>query len=193
MSDVTAIVLSAKPYDRRFAGLKVHEHISTIRTPQELCNARFSALTEIDTEWAFYLDDDDDLPINHEELIAKCIAEATAFDAAIVYTDELVKTPQRTYVQKSMPYSQDRHIKNFLLIHHLAIFRTELALQAIKKMPRGIYCPEMPLFFELAKSGAVHVPVIGYIWNKKPTGMHKWPSTAISWTQSAIWCQHNRA
>lgn len=184
---VTLVVLSARPYTRRWSDCEVLLHYSEISNAAKLQQARYDAISKVRTPWFAYLDDDDDLPSNYANILSKCIQ----FDGAVVYTDELIRTPLGEIIRCSQAYSQENHLRDKLIIHHLAVCRTTEALKAIATIPRGHYCPELPLYWQLAKNGAMHLPEIGYIWNKQPTGMHTWSSTIRSWARALIWCKNH--
>ena len=180
---ITAVVLTAGSYGRAWPDLEVVVHRSAIRDAADLQRARFDALAEVRTSRFFYLDDDDDLPADYLETLAECVA----VDAPLVYTDELIGGELRA----SNEYSQAAHLKDPLFVHHLALYDTAEARAAVTELPRGHYAPEFMLAWQVAKKGAVHVPRIGYRWNKRSGGMHSWPSTCCSWSRAMIWCKGN--
>lgn len=189
--DVTAIVLSAGPYKREFDGVVVQVHRSVISDSADLQRARFDAIKYVKTPWLFFLDDDDDLPQNHPAVIGNCMHAANLESAALAYTDELIRLADGSQsVRKSLRYSQHAHLRDFQLLHHLVLCRTDAALVAVNYLPRGHYCPEFMLYWQMAKSGAVYVPEVGYIWNKGD-GMHLWPETTISQMKAALWCKEH--
>lgn len=146
--------------------------------------AWFDAVDLVDTSHFFYIDDDDALPPNYLDVLARCMAA----DAGIVYTDELIGGERRA----RGPYSQSAHLKNPTLVHHLVLCETALAREVIRKLPRGHYWPEMMLFWEMAKrGGAVHLPEIGYVWNKREQGLHTAWFTVLGMSNSVSWCAQN--
>ena len=181
--NVTAVVLTAGSYGRAWPGLEVVVHRSAIRDAADLQRARFDALAEVRTPRFFYLDGDDDLPADYLDVLDEC----RAANAALTYTDEMIGDEP----QVSREYNQAAHLKNPLLVHHLALYNTAAARAAVAGLPRGHYAPEFMLAWQVAKKGAVYVPRIGYRWNKRPGGMHSWPSTCCSWSRAMIWCKEN--
>lgn len=180
---ITAVVLTAGSYGTTWPGLEVLVRRQVIRNAAELQAARFNAVLDVRTSHFFYLDDDDTLPAGHLDVLAECKARA----APLAYTDELVGVE----VRKSAPYSQAAHLADPLLVHHLALYETAEARRAVAQLPRGHYCPEIMLAWQVAKRGAAYVPRIGYVWNKRPSGMHNWPSTSLSQMRALLWCKAN--
>lgn len=192
MSDVTAVVLSANAYDRKFDGVRVHLHQSRIVDSKDLQAARFDAVAGVETPYFFFLDDDDDLPENYSEVISKCLVAVKQTGAAYAHTDEIVRIRDgRTWHRKSGTYSQSWHLQSPLLIHHLVLFDTTKARTAIAQLPRGHYNPEFLLFWQAAKQGTVYVQEIGYIWNKRPDALHAKYETGQSWIRAKQWCYQN--
>lgn len=190
MTDVSAVVLSKRPYRREFEGLEIVQKLSLIRNSEELLKRRFEAIEKVKTPWFFYLDDDDDLPEDYLDVIGEC----KAIGADLAYTDELFRYEDgSTQERKSKPYSQEEHYKNPLLVHHLVLCRTEKALEAIARLPFGRYCPEFLLYWEMAKGTTVHIPRIGYIWNKRESGMHRWMDTSMSQMKALLWARDQRS
>lgn len=187
LHDVTAVVLSARPYTRTFPGVDMLVHHCLIADAQDLQAARFDSIAKVRTPFFFFLDDDDDLPANYPEVLDRCLL----VEAPLVYTDEIIRFPSGNEMRRrSAPYSQEAHLADMLLVHHLVLCRTADAKVAVAHLPRGHYAPEQMLFWELAKGGAQYVPVDGYIWNRG-TGMHTWPATSISQMRSMLWCAAN--
>lgn len=182
---VTAVVLSARSYSRRFPGLEVAVHRSVITNAAQMQAARFDAIVKVRTSHFFYLDDDDDLPDDYLDVLRECVDRG----AALTYTDELVKRHDGgpAEVRLARPYSQAEHIQHALLVHHLALCETAAARAAVARIPRGHYWPEFQLFWELAKRGVAYVPRVGYVWDRKLTGLHLCPWTAIAQMQSRLW------
>ena len=164
-------------------------HVSTFSTAAGLLDARLAALEMIQTEWFFYLDDDDALPENYLSVLDRCMSTG----APLAYTNELIRNEDGTErVRKSGPYSQDAHVADFMLVHHLAVCRTEAAKRAAAAIPRGTYGTESLLFFQVAKGGAQWIDEVGYIWSPKATGLRCHPSLLIGHIQSATWAGRNR-
>lgn len=184
---VTAVVLSAKPYMVPFEGLSVLLHGSIITNAAELQAARFAAILDVHTPFFFFLDDDDALPGDFQEVLDDCIAAGRP----LAYTDELIRLPDGSeFVRQSAPYSQAAHLADRLLVHHLVLCRTREAQLAVAQLPRGHYCPEFMLYWQMAKGGAAYVPRVGYVWNKGH-GMHTWPETTLSQMRAALWAKAN--
>jgi hypothetical protein len=181
---VTALVLSARPYPRAWPGVQVVVHEAVITNARTQQTARFEAIGKVKTEHFFYLDDDDELPDGFGLVLEQCIDA----NAAVVYTDEIERT-NADQVRKSAPYSQAAHLRNGMLIHHLALCKTVDAVAAISKLPRGPYWAEMMLYWELAKTSSAYVPQIGYVWNRRIDGLHTMPDIVLSQVQTALWCK----
>jgi len=184
--NITAVVLSAHPYARRWPGIEVLVHHAVVRDAREFLLARFAAALKVRTRQFFFLDDDDDLPEDYLDVLARCAAPR----AALAYTDELIRLPDGTqYATRRAPYSQAAHLRDPQLLHHLVLCDSSAAHAAIERLPRLHYHPEMLLGWELAKQGAHFEPAIGYVWNKRSSGMHTWPSMSISQMQAVLWCK----
>lgn len=148
-------------------------------------SAWFDAIDLVDTTHFFFIDDDDDLPDDHLEVLSSCAAAGTA----LAYTDELVNGDRRTRT----PYSQQAHLNDPTLLHHLVLCETAAARQALRDLTRGHFWPEMQLYWQMAKlGGATHVPEIGYVWNKGETGLHRAWFTVLGMSNSVRWCAANR-
>lgn len=166
---ITAVILSKTPQNRVIEGVDVVEYISTCKNAKELHDARINSLWLVKTSHFFWLDDDDDLPDDYLDVLQDCLDT----QVAIAYTNEVaidVETGQRTVFTKA-PYDQTKHAKDPLFIHSLALCQTELARAACMVIPRGTYVTEGVLYFELAKHGAAFIDRIGYIWNRKKSGV----------------------
>lgn len=187
--NVTALTVCNRPYSRRYAGLEA------VTLPgREICCAAdaqaawFDAVELVRTPYFFFLDDDDELPANHLDVIWRCVAQG----ADLAYTDErVVDAGGRAEVRRGAPYLQSLHVRHPLLVHHLAVCRTEAARAAIARLPRGHYWPEMMLFWELAKTGAAYVPEVGYVWHRSAAGLHtKWWTT-VAMVQTQLYCRQH--
>lgn len=191
-TDVTAVVQSRVPYTRTFDAFRVLNTVQVVDAAG-LCSARLDSIRQVTTPWFFFLDDDDDLPDNHADLIQSCIDLATHDHSKVVYTNELVESVDgSTKVTKVGKYSQEAHLSNYALVHHLALYSTQAALDALKVIPRGLHWAELLLAWQVAKSGASYLDEVGYIWNRGLEGAHAWPKTIIAQVQSATWCARNR-
>ncbi len=174
--NVTAVVLTAGGYRRKWPGLQIVVQQQTITNAAEQLAARFGAIRQVRTERFFFLDDDDDLPVDYLDVLSEC----EKHDAPLVYTDEIVMTRMNAPVGSVLAkgsYSRERHYRNPTLLHHLVLCDTAASLVAIERLPSGHYWPEFLLYWELARGGAPYVPRVGYIWNKREEGMHLWSST----------------
>jgi hypothetical protein len=189
MNDTTAVVLSISDCCQPPPGVDVLVHLSKITNSAEQQAARFDAVMKVETPWFFFLDDDDELPKNFLGVLDLC----KAADVALAYTDETIvhhDDGART-VRRSRAYSQSEHLADPMLVHHLVVMRTSAAQAAVKRLPRGHYCPEFMLFWEVAKSGATYIPAVGYIWHKRPDGMHNQPWVSIGQMRSRLWAKDN--
>lgn len=182
--DISAVVLSSRTVTLRIPGVTVLPYVSSFTDATGLFEARMAALRCITTKWFFFLDDDDELPSDYLSVLDECVSAGTV----LAYTNEMVGTTLR----KSRPYTQQRFINDPLLIHHLAVCDTKAARQAAQRIPRGCYMVENLLFFQVAKQGATYIDRVGYIWNKKNSGLHKHPSLLIGQVQSSTWAARNR-
>ena len=190
--NVTAVILSAsrRRVQRRLDGVRVMTHVSRFRDAAGLLDARVAAVQRVETDWFFFLDDDDELPADYLRVIDLCVAAGTP----IAYTDEIITRDDRSQtVRRGAPYSEDGFVANSTLIHHLAVCRTEAARRAAAVIPRGTYAVENLLFFEIAKGGATYVPEIGYIWHRRKTGLNRHPSVVIGLVRSTCWANRNRS
>ena len=187
--DISAVVLSAKPVTLEIPGLTVVPHVSRFTEVAGLLDARIAALDKIESEWFFYLDDDDELPPNYLDVLQKCLDTG----AAVAYTNELVRHASGAErVRRSGPYSQDAHVDDYAYLHHLVLCRTSTARRAARTIPRGEYGAEPLLFFQAAKEGAAWVDEVGYIWNVSGNGLSSHPSLLIGLVQSVTWAHRNR-
>lgn len=185
---ITAVVLSAGQYACTWPGLEVLVHRSVIRDASDLQRARFEAALQVRTEHFFFLDDDDELAPGYLPLLARCVAAG----APLVYTDELVtESDGSAQLVTRKPYDRAEHFRCPLEIHHLVLCDTAAAQRSIARLPRGHFAPEVMLYWDLARNGAVYVPGAPYVWNRRPTGMHRWPCTTISQMRSLLWAKAN--
>lgn len=191
MTGVTALVLTAGEYTRQWPGIEVIVQKQKIATAADQLTARFAAIERVRTERFFFLDDDDDLPDDYLDVIAECESHRVL----IVYTDELVMTEMNAPVGSVLAkgeYSRKRHYSDPALLHHLVLCNTAAAGEAIKRLPRGHFWPEFLLYWELAREGATYVPRIGYVWNKRDSGMHRWPSTILGQMRAKLTARDER-
>lgn len=189
-SPFTAIVLSARPVTLDIPGVTVLPWVSTLRTPAELHSARLDALAQVKTPWCFYLDDDDELPADHLDVLTAARDLALDRDVALVYTDEQVNDGIRSHVRTCMEYDRDRHAGLPMLMHHLVLMRTDSATALAARLPRGDYWTEHMLYFALAREGgAKHLPRVGYVWNRSQAGFSRMPQMMRAGVRSLMWCR----
>lgn len=181
---ITAVILSGRPLVRRIEGVETLVHVSRFADAAGLLDQRMAALQKVKTEWFFYLDDDDTLPPNYRDILTRCVA----VDTPLAYTNEQVNDTLWT----KAPYTQEAHLKNPLLVHHLAVCRTEAAQKAARVIPRGTFAVEPLLFFQVAKQGATWINETGYLWNRKPTGLSWHPTLTRGLVRALLWAQANR-
>lgn len=183
MSDVTAVVLSPTNQSRDWPGLEVVVHQQVFSDAAGMQAARFDAISFVKTPYFFFIDDDDDLPLDYPSVLAECLAVCRP----IAYTDEAVvsKDGKRSVIQ-SGPYSREAHYRNAMMLHHLVLCETSAALAAVAHLPRGHYWPEFMLYWELARSGAAYVPRVGYVWNRRDGRLNAMPWAAISQTRARL-------
>lgn len=182
---ITALTVAKAPIRFDYPGL-VHKclHGRIFNTAVQVQQAWFDAIDLVDTPYFFFIDDDDDLPLNYSDVLAMCIDT----HSAVAYTDENIGGERRY----RKPYSQQAHLKNPTLIHHLALCDTSIAKEVIQKLPIGNFWPEMMLYWAMAKVGqAAHVPEIGYNWHRKSSGLHKAWFTVLGMYNSHKWCSEN--
>jgi len=182
---ITALTVSREPITMDIPGVQHRNlHGRLFKRAADVQAAWFDAVDLVDTDRFFFIDDDDTLTADYERVLQRCVETG----AAVAYTDEIVGSERR----HRGPYSQDAHLKNPTLVHHLAVCETALAREVIRDLPRGHYWPEMMLFWEMAKrGGAVHVPEIGYCWNRRRQGLHSQWFTVLGMTNSRTWCMEN--
>lgn len=182
--NISAVILSANPVDRQIDGVRVVEHVSRFCDAETLLDARMAALRKVETEWFFFLDDDDELPSDYLRVLQRCVDAG----AALAYTHELIREEGKPEaLRRSEPYSQALHLKTPLLVHHLAVCRTADARSAAAHLPRGTYALEPLLYWEMAKRGAAFIDEIGYIWNRSKTGLSRHPTLHRGLVHALLW------
>lgn len=183
--DITAIVLSAQPVALEIPGATVLNHVSTIRDATELYAARLAAVRKVRTPWFFCLDDDDALPDGYAVLLQRCMASG----APLAYTNELLQLADgREVVRRGAPYRRELYRTNLTTIHHLAVCRTDAALDAMRRIPAsGCWGFEPMLFAEVAKGGAVWFDEVGYVWRQRAGGLSRHPSVPYAMVRSGQW------
>lgn len=181
----TALTVSKYPVERSFAGLATRCLSGRIFSRASHAQAAWlDAIDLVQTPYFFYIDDDDELPQNYLEVLEACARTG----AAVSYTDEIVNGERR----RRSAYSQQAHLANPCLVHHLVLCETAIARSAAAALPRGDFWPEMQLFWQMAKlGGAAYVPVDGYLWNKRKTGLHTAWFTVFGISNSRHWCAAN--
>ena len=180
----TAIVLSANPVTLEIPGVVVLPSVQEIRTVAQLYDVRLAVLSRVRTEFCFFLDDDDELPPDYLGVLDECASHGLP----LTYTDELIRYQGSESVRKSAPYELALHKRTPMLVHHLALMRTADAVRAAARLPHGSLAVEQPLYMELAKGGAAYVPRVGYIWNRKATGISHWPQMLGAQVRAMHWC-----
>jgi hypothetical protein len=185
MSQFTAIVLSAEPVSLVVPGVTVLGLTQLISNPTQFNDVRLNSLSQVTTPFCFFLDDDDELPEDYLDVLNECASH----DVAIAYTDEMVVNEHSRVVRQAGPYSAETHLRNPMLIHGLALMKTEAAVRTAPQLPRGPYWPQMTLFFKLAAQSVAYVPRVGYVWNKHDGhGMHKRGDSLIAQVRAKKWC-----
>lgn len=191
--DVTAVVLSRDGYRPVIPGVQVLAWRSIFKDVAGSLDARLDALAQVRTGWFFYLDDDDGLPEDYPDILARCMDT----DAALSYTRERVidAVTGQTYESFGAPYTAQLHVSQPMLLHHLVVCRTQAALEAAARIPRGTYCLEHLLFFAVANPppgaayrGANYVDAIGYVWHRG-TGLSRQPKSALGQLRSMMHAQ----
>ena len=170
--NISAVILSDKPVDRAIDGITVVPFISKFSGPGGLLASRFASIERVKTEWFFMLDDDDDLPDDYIAILEECVAG----DEPLAYTSELITNDDGSSSLKVGDYyTEAAFLSNPTLIHHLAVCRTDAALDAMKTLPLGCFAFEHLLYFAVAKRGARFVDRVGYIWHRRSAGLHNNP------------------
>jgi hypothetical protein len=188
LADVTAVVLSPEPMQMPDLPVRVVNFVSKFYDTAGIHEARRKSVDLVKTPWFFFLDSDDSLPSNIEDVLLECMAT----DSSVAYTRELIVRPDKSsWTSESHEYDQAAHVRNMMLIHHLALCKTDVARSALEVVPHGDYWIELLLYFQMAKSGAKYVDKIGYIWNKGDFGMHRIRGIVRAQINSAIWCARN--
>jgi hypothetical protein len=197
MPSVTAIILSRHPLSNKAKALKVPDGIKVLNFVSEFKSFRsyqrswFMAVAQVLTEWFFFLDDDDGLPPGFLGLLDRILGQVGT--AALAYTNELVINDAGIAVEsRKTSYSQDEHVRNAMLCHHLVLGRTEVAKRAMEVCPRGDFTPEPLVYFQMAKEGAIWVDEIGYHWHRSAGGVNRWVSALAAQSAARRWCAENR-
>lgn len=183
--NVTALTVSRSPVFREWPALE-HRCLSgrVFRRAEHVQCAWFDAIALVETSHFFFIDDDDDLPGDYLSVLDQCLSTRRA----IAFTDEQVHGCRR----RRHAYSQQLHIENPTLVHHLVLCETAVARAAIEDLPRGDYWPEMLLYWRMAElGGAAHVPEVGYLWHRQPKGLHSQWFTVSGMHNSRSWCQQS--
>lgn len=188
---VTAVVLSPVPIARRIdvpPRCRVQVTLAPgLRDHADMNAARRRAMLEVVTPFFFFLDSDDDLPLDFDDVLEACLAQP----CAVAYTDELIKIAGREPVRREAGlYSRARHVKNLYLLHHLVVCDTALSRAIEPTLPRGVESFESMLYAQLARESWCYVPRIGYHWHKGD-GFHTRPDAVRSMCTAAIWLNRN--
>lgn len=197
MKNVTAIMLSREPLSNKAkarvpAGTQVLNFVSEFKSFKSYQRSWFMAVERVSTEWFFFLDADDELPPGFDKLLERLVSVGGA--AALVYTNEVLINDAgiRTLLRKE-PYSEEAHVRQPTLCHHLVLGRTQIAQRVIPQLPRGNFMPEPMVYFQMAKAGAVWVDEVGYHWHRGAHGVSYWPSALAAQVASSRWCNEQRA
>lgn len=184
----TAIILSPVHVDTFLPGLQVLNYVSSFDTTGGIHEARRNALQLVTTPYCFFLDSDDELTNNVHDILETCY-EA---NVPICYTDELIREAGRSqYIHRTLPYDQEKHIRNPRMLHHLVVMNTEAARAAEQVIPHGELWVEMLLYFQMAKRGAKYINEVGYIWNRG-NGMNRAKGILAAQVRAAAWCARNK-
>ena len=138
--------------------------------------AWFDAIDLVDTSHFFFIDDDDELPPGHADVLERCLDSGTA----IAYTDELVNGERRTRA----PYTQEAHLKDPTLLHHLVLCDTALARDVVRDL---LTLLARDAYWEMAARRRVpgSAPL-----NKGSTGLHREWFTVLG-IPTHRWCAEN--
>lgn len=189
MTDFTAIMFSRTPVQRDIPGVIVLNPVQIVNGAAEMHAARLRSLRQVKTRWCFFLDDDDELPADYLDVLQECAAP----DQPLAYTNELLAVAgKEPTVLKSAPYTQDAHVLQPMLVHHLALMRTADAQRVAHSLPQGRYWAEMLLAWQLAKGGAAWIDRTGYVWNRGAGLNTRWWAHEAQ-VRSAVWCHKNRS
>jgi hypothetical protein len=186
---ITAVVLSRDPIGREGlgipAGVEFLNHCETFTTTAGIHAARRRAVARVQTESFFFLDSDDDLPPDAAETIEQCVAAGVG----LAFTDEVEHRDGAENVHTlRAPYELRQHALRPLLVHHLAVVRTDVAQEALQVIPEGELWVEQALYFEVSRvAGAAHIPRIGYNW-RPGSGMHRARGLVAAMCRSSAWC-----
>lgn len=182
--DVSAVVLSARPVTAEVPGVVVLPYVSIFHDAAGLLEARMAAIRKVRTPYFFFLDDDDALPDDFDRVLALCLGAG----AAVAYTNELVRFPDgREVVRRSAPYDRKNWQRSITVIHRLAVCRTDAALRAMEKVPRGCYGFEPLMYPEIAREGAAWIDEVGYIWQQRQDGMSRNPDLMRGMARAVTW------
>lgn len=190
MKTVSAVVVSQTPYDGRWLrGIELVNQIESIpfRNHADMNRARRAALKKVETDYWFFLDADDELPLNYEKVIRDCIDK----EVAVAYTDELIIADGRETRRRPGSFDPAKYVKNVLMMHHAVVCDTGLTRRVTPMLPDGRELFESCLYFQLAKISWSFVDAIGYHWHKKRTGMHCGHDALEYVVRAAAWCARN--
>lgn len=196
--NITAIILSRQPISNKIkakvpGGVRPLNFVSDIKSFKSYQRSWMMAVAEVATDWFFFFDDDDQLPGNIMDILARAVEMTDREGAALAYTNELIINDAGIVVEsRKGAYSQDVHIRNPLLCHHLVLCRTSVAKEALLRLPRGDFMPEPMVYFEMAKKGAVWIDEIGYHWHRSAGGLHTHQGATAAQVAAVRWCHANR-
>lgn len=184
---LTAVVLSPTPLELQIEGLVVVNLVSRIDDHVKMNRMRRAALRRVKTEFWFYLDSDDELPIDYMSVFDECMDAGTV----ISYADELIRQHDEVdHLRQPGEYSSEKHAANMYMLHHPVICSTAGTRQVLPTIPEGgIEMFEMMLYFQLAKLSTAYVPRVGYIWNKGD-GFHTKHDALQAVCMAAVWCNN---
>ena len=186
LASITALILSREPITLALPdGVVALNHNETFNTTGGIHAARRRALAKVQTEHVFFMDSDDTLPTDAADVLAECLGA----NAALAYTDELVVKPNGEAIyRRAGIYDPMVHAGSPMMVHHLALMRTEMALEALAVIPRGDVWIEHPLFWKVAQRGAAYIPRVGYHWHRGRTGLHTAPGIVAATARGMAWC-----
>ena len=184
----TAIVLSANPVRLNLSGVSVLPSIQLLKDPAGLHTARLDSIVRVTTPYCFFLDDDDDLPVDYLSVLQECAEAMDRKKVPMAYTDELLIEPGQEPVRRCWyDYNSERHAYSPMGVHHLALMATKRAKAVATALPRGEYWTEHMLYWALGREGAVYVPRVGYHWRRRANGFSRNPRTLTAQMMSRRW------
>jgi hypothetical protein len=184
----SAIVLSAHAVTLQLPGCTVLPRVQRLQSVAQLHGARLDALAHVRTPYCFFLDDDDALPADYQDVLGECVKRMRAKKVPMAYTDEILREPGKADVHRSWyDYDAEQHAISPMAIHHLVVMDSKVVRDLAADLPRGDYWTEHMLYWALAQKGAVYVPRVGYIWNRNPSGFSRMPQILGAQVMSRRW------